>query len=286
MFHKNQSIFGASALLSVLILVILVGVSRAEENASDTDSLAQVQKVIANGVTRNWISPSKVPAVGPRIRIRLNRDGSLDGPPEIENPSDDPAFNAYADSARRAIYRAAPFDLAAQGSTYEQWKSVVLPFLSETETAAAQPAMTTTAAPADAPTDVNLLQNFKAIGMEVHALTFYKELEDGTPTLVLAACGVGANEGSYVFGVDFGQGPTWTEPETVHVTFGSYRKSHRMQVMREYLNVEGTAAKGTIAALVNSSGKLTFSGPRGLSLSFELDGATEELAGLKSLCKL
>lgn len=286
MFHEIRSILGASGFLSVVILVVSVGLSHAGEDPSGADSIAQVREVIANGVKLMWNRPVESPAIGPRIRIRLSRDGSLDGPPEIENPSDDPVFIVYAESARRAILRAAPFDLASQGQTYEQWKSVVLPFLSEAEQATAQQAPASAPESEDAPTDVNLLQNFTAIGMEVHVITFYKELEDGTPAVAMGACGVGANEGSFVLGVDFGQGPTWTQPETVDVRFGSYRRSHRMEFLREYLNVEGPSAKAAIAELVTSRGDLTFSGPRGLTLSFNLDDAGEELAGLKGLCKL
>jgi hypothetical protein len=116
--QKCRSIFEASvSLLAVLVVALLVDLSQAEADPSDADSITQLQKVIVAGVTRNWIAPSEAPAVCPRIRVRLNRDGSLDGSPEIENPSDDPAFKAYADSALRAIYRAAPFDLARHGET-------------------------------------------------------------------------------------------------------------------------------------------------------------------------
>ncbi|MGI2035816.1 hypothetical protein ACRQ1B_25895 [Rhizobium panacihumi] len=138
----------------------------------------------------------------------------------------------------------------------------------------------------EAPTSANLMPNFKANGMEIHSITLYKELADGTPVIAMAFCGVGSTEGSFALSVDFGQGMIWKAPEMVNVRFDTYEKAHIMQVMREYLGFEGPAAKATITQLVASKGELTFSGPRDLSVSFSLDGAGEELAGLKKLCKI
>lgn len=142
------------------------------------------------------------------------------------------------------------------------------------------------AAAEETPTSANVVPNFKANGMEIHLVSLYKERSDGTPLLAMAFCGVGSTEGSFAFGVDFGQGMIWKKPEMVDVRFGTYEKSHRMQVMREYLAFEGPAAKAAIAELIASKGELTFSGPQNLSVSFDLDGAAKELAELKTLCKI
>lgn len=132
MIQQSRSVFDAAAgLLAVLAIVLSIGLARAEEDPLDAESIAQVQEIIATRVTLNWLRPDEESVVDPRIRISLNRDGSLDGAPEIENPSDDPAFKAFAVSALRAIYRAAPFDLAEHDNTYEQWKSVVMTFSSK-----------------------------------------------------------------------------------------------------------------------------------------------------------
>ncbi len=260
------------------------GISNAQSNPADQENLRQAATVIQQSVTRMWVRvrPVQPPSVGPRIRINLNRDGTLNGVPEIENPSDDPQFAAYAESAIRAVLRAAPFDLAPYSDSYEQWKSVVLPFQGATQ-ASAGTAATNRAEPK---TTANFSPAYKANGNEIHSLTLYKELADGSPVLALAFCGAGDIEGSFALGVDFGQGSVWREPEKVNVAFGTYQKDHTMQVMREYLGFEGVEAKAVIADLVKASGQLTFSGPRGLSVSFDLDGAKAELAQLKQYCDI
>ncbi|MFK3781417.1 TonB family protein [Agrobacterium sp. NPDC089420] len=138
----------------------------------------------------------------------------------------------------------------------------------------------------DAQTSANFLPEFKANGTTIHVLSLYKELPDGTPVIAMAFCGVGATEGRFALGVDFGQGMVWKRPEKVRVAFGAYERSQMMQVMREYLGFEGNEAKTAIAQLVRSGGQLTFSGPRSMSVSFDLDRAVTEMAKLRQYCKL
>jgi hypothetical protein len=173
---------------------------------------------------------------------------------------------------------------------------VRMPFRSEAETTEAQMAKAEGTKAASTPqadwtkeggeTSANIMPNYKANGNEIHGITLYRELKDGTPTLAMAFCGVGRTEGSFALGVDFGQGMTWKGPEEVEVRFGDYRQVHTMQVMREYLGFEGSTAKAAIKQLVASKGRLAFFGPRDLSISFDLDVAGEVMTELKRLCKI
>lgn len=64
------------------------------------------------------------------LRIRLNRDGSVDGRPEIVESVryrlGDSFFRVAADSAVRAVMRCQPFSLPAQ--KYDDWRSVEVQF--------------------------------------------------------------------------------------------------------------------------------------------------------------
>jgi hypothetical protein len=55
-----------------------------------------------------WKPTSASGEIRPVLRIRLTVDGSLATPPRVENPQDDPAFTALAQSAVRAIERCTP----------------------------------------------------------------------------------------------------------------------------------------------------------------------------------
>lgn len=107
------------------------GFLRAETAQAERQSLKRVSQIIATKVQAGWKRPNHAPTMALRIHIKLNRDGSLDGRPSVLNRSDDPAFRAYAHTALRAIQRAAPFNPAAYGDSYDQWKSVILPLLIE-----------------------------------------------------------------------------------------------------------------------------------------------------------
>lgn len=175
-----------------------------------------------------WTQPANAPAVTPRIRIKLNRDGTLNGVPEVDNPSDGPAFTAYAKSAIVAGLRAAPFDLAAYSSSYDQWKTVVHPFATGgTATAGSSGGVST----AGMTTTANLSRAYKTDGNAINSLTLYKPMTDGNPVLALAFCGAGDIKGSFALGVDFGKGMVWKQPEPVLVSFGRHGEKHTMKVM-------------------------------------------------------
>lgn len=63
-----------------------------------------------------------------RVRISLNKDGSLAGPPKIVSPVT-PPLDKVAEAAVRAITRCAPFPgLTSFAAHYDMWRDVILTF--------------------------------------------------------------------------------------------------------------------------------------------------------------
>lgn len=61
-----------------------------------------------------------------RIRMQLNRDGTLTGQPTVMNSGDSIFFRAAADSASRAVWACQPYALPTE--KYSQWSDMVLNF--------------------------------------------------------------------------------------------------------------------------------------------------------------
>jgi hypothetical protein len=62
-----------------------------------------------------------------QIRMKLNPDGTLAGPPMVLTSGRTPLFMASRDSAIRAVLRGQPFDML-RAEHYEQWKDVEITF--------------------------------------------------------------------------------------------------------------------------------------------------------------
>jgi TonB family protein len=80
-------------------------------------------------VAQCWSPP--VGAVGAedlmvRVRFNLSQSGEVSSSPEVMNSSGNPAFNAAASSAVRAIMRCAPYSLPI--AKYEAWQEVIINF--------------------------------------------------------------------------------------------------------------------------------------------------------------
>ncbi|MEI8144474.1 MAG: hypothetical protein WCH83_03320 [Alphaproteobacteria bacterium] len=91
-------------------------------SASEIDALkAQVQQC--------WNPPAANADAGgliPVIDVSFNQDGSVNGRPQVTNSRSDPAFQAAANAAVRAIMRCSPYRLPA--SKYEAWRDVRVRF--------------------------------------------------------------------------------------------------------------------------------------------------------------
>jgi colicin import membrane protein len=81
-------------------------------------------------LTQLW----SLPAVAPdpqqstiEISMKLKRDGTLDGPPEVLTHGDSAWFKAARDGALRAIDRGQPFTML-KPEQYDQWKEIVVTF--------------------------------------------------------------------------------------------------------------------------------------------------------------
>ncbi len=84
-----------------------------------------------------WIQPITLPQGPkyiPQIRVQLNVDGSLSSDPELMNPPDDPAWQALADSAVRAVRKCDPLPVPDKFKTYyDTWRDRVVQFQDQDE---------------------------------------------------------------------------------------------------------------------------------------------------------
>jgi colicin import membrane protein len=63
------------------------------------------------------------------ISVEFAADGSLAGQPKLINPPSDPAWRAYAESARRAVLKCNPLKIPQQYSPFfEEWRSKTVHF--------------------------------------------------------------------------------------------------------------------------------------------------------------
>jgi colicin import membrane protein len=85
-----------------------------------------------------WIQPITLPQGPkyiPQIRVQLNVDGSLAADPVLMNPPDDPAWQALADSAVRAVRKCDPLPVPDKFKTYyDTWRDRVVQFQDQDDT--------------------------------------------------------------------------------------------------------------------------------------------------------
>ena len=100
-------------------------------------SLSQIDQInglVYKKVHECWINANLFPDPNrpvPLIHLKLREDGSLDGLPEVTNPSSDPAAKALEESAIRAVAGCAvPFDFLPKQfkSFYSEWQGITLRF--------------------------------------------------------------------------------------------------------------------------------------------------------------
>jgi hypothetical protein len=65
-------------------------------------------------------------AIVVKLRLKLNKDGTLEGYPAVTNQGSSPFFQAAADSAVRAVYQCQPYVLPA--AKYALWRDMILNF--------------------------------------------------------------------------------------------------------------------------------------------------------------
>ncbi|TPL51758.1 cell envelope integrity protein TolA [Mesorhizobium sp. B2-4-6] len=110
------------ALSFAILLALSGGVSRA-----DVALQRDIGAYLMRAIQVCWIPPAGTHGVA-RVKISLNKDGSLAGPPRILSPVT-PSPDEVAEAAVRAIRRCAPFPgLTSYADHYDLWRDVVLTF--------------------------------------------------------------------------------------------------------------------------------------------------------------
>ncbi len=80
-------------------------------------------------ISRCWTPPTGglgAEEIVVKLRIELNKDGTLVRPPQIANAGASPFFTAAADSAMRAVFQCQPYTMPAE--KYSQWRDMLLNF--------------------------------------------------------------------------------------------------------------------------------------------------------------
>ena len=76
---------------------------------------------------QNWSVPPTAEKVVIRMVIRLTPDGRLASPPQVMTRGSGPAFEAFRDSAVRAVMVSQPFDMLRR-ETYDVWREIDIDF--------------------------------------------------------------------------------------------------------------------------------------------------------------
>jgi colicin import membrane protein len=76
---------------------------------------------------QNWSVPPLAEKVVIRMVIRLTPDGRLAAPPQVMTRGSGPAFDAFRDSAVRAVMVSQPFNMLRK-ETYEVWREIDIDF--------------------------------------------------------------------------------------------------------------------------------------------------------------
>jgi len=80
-------------------------------------------------ISECWTPPPSglgADAIVVKLRLKLNKDGTLEGYPTVTNQGSSPFFQAAADSAVRAVYQCQPYVLPA--AKYALWRDMILNF--------------------------------------------------------------------------------------------------------------------------------------------------------------
>jgi hypothetical protein len=76
---------------------------------------------------QNWSVPPVPEKIVIRMVIRLNPDGRLAAPPQVLTRGNGPAFEAFRDSAVRAVMISQPFNMLRR-ETYDVWREIDIDF--------------------------------------------------------------------------------------------------------------------------------------------------------------
>ncbi len=103
-----------------------LGTRRGNDNARMTQSELDA---LRGQIGRCWNPPigaAEAEGLLVKVKMQLNRDGTVAAPPKVMNSGSNPFFRAAADSARRAVLRCQPYSLPAD--KYDAWGEVIVNF--------------------------------------------------------------------------------------------------------------------------------------------------------------
>jgi len=107
---------------------------------ADAAVTRDIHDYLMKAIQACWAMPANATSVA-RVRISLNKDGSLAGPPRILGPVK-PPLDKVGEAAVRAITRCAPFSgLVPFAVHYHLWRDVVLTFRPAQDTTDGPPAV-------------------------------------------------------------------------------------------------------------------------------------------------
>jgi colicin import membrane protein len=92
----------------------VLGAAEGRDNVLSSSEAGMLAGLLSRAVSRCWNVISGVAGtenVVVRMEVRLNRDGTLVGPPKVTNSDGSPVFAHVADSAVRAMIACAPYQL-------------------------------------------------------------------------------------------------------------------------------------------------------------------------------
>ena len=107
--------------------------AEAKAKARLTGLLRQtITDAIKRKVERNWSVPVGVRDAGELVvtlRIQLQQDGAAKRVEIVDDGSGSANYRTMAESARRAVLAASPFDLLTRhGDSYDRWRNIVMTF--------------------------------------------------------------------------------------------------------------------------------------------------------------
>ncbi len=261
-----------AAISAAFLMAFLAGQSQAKEPDP------RVSAALAPQIASCWTVAAEPPVVLPILNAQLERDGSVKSV-VVANHSEDPSFAVYAEAARRAVLRCAPFDLAEFADSYEDWRELTLNFSSDNGSEQSKRQNRETGV-------TSLMPQFSSGGRVANGIAQQATSWDGRETMVMFMCVPEEKPNGFAIGVDFGVGRDQTQPQNVTMMYGQTTEKRKYTRVAEYLGFEGAAAAKHLKAMGDAKGYLEFASENGHSAFFKFDDMQNELGQFLKLCDL
>ena len=120
------------SLTAFVLLVAVQSVSSARSQQTRQSLAENWGAMFKSQVERCWKKfdgGTYIQTTNVAFKIKLRRDGTLEGPPVPEEAPSTPGLRAYQENAARAIVKCQPYQLPAE--YYEEWKHFIPVFVPE-----------------------------------------------------------------------------------------------------------------------------------------------------------